>query len=460
VEFIKITLLNPYPDSSSLPTYPSLGLAYIGAVLEKNDYEVSVIDAHILSYRTEKTVDKILSTNPDILGVHVNIGNFFSVKMISELLRENEFTGKIVTGGPLSVNYDKLLDFSDFVILGEGEKSFVDLLDYLNKQKNIKDLNGIVFKRENKIVVKPQKFITDIDEIPFPAWHLFPKLKKYKAYCRKRPNIPILSSRGCPHKCIYCNKSIFGYKFRPRSPENVVKEIEFLINEYRAKELGFQDDAFTLDPNRVLKICELIIKKDLNIKWKCDNGVRVETLSNELLRKMKEAGCYMMAIGAETGNQSISNKIGRNQDLKKVKKISKMIKDNGMVLKMFFQLGFPFDNPRTMRQTIEFAKELNPDIAQFTISTPLPGTKMFELIEKKGKFLYDFWSNLSYYGGKAMFEIFDLKAADVEDMFKQAYNEFYLNPQKMISMLKNAKSLEELRYFFDTFSYIFRSILR
>jgi radical SAM superfamily enzyme YgiQ (UPF0313 family) len=460
VRFIQVTLLNPYPDSPSLPTYPSLGLAYIGAVLEKNNYEVNVIDSHMLSYKIERTVDKILTINPDILGIHLNIGNFFSVKMIYESLKNEEFTGKIVIGGPLSVSYDKILKFSDYVILGEGEKSFIDLLDYLRKGKNIKNLDGVAFKRKNKIVIKSQKFITNIDEIPFPAWHLFPPLKKYKAYCRKRPNIPISTSRGCPHLCIYCNKSVFGYKFRPRSPENVVKEIEFLINEYDAKELGIQDDAFTLDSRRVFKICDLIIEKNLDIQWKCDNGVRVETLSDELLKKMREAGCYMVAIGAETGNQSVSNKIGRNQDLKTVRKIAKMIKENGMVLKMFFQVGFPFDTPNTMKQTIRFAEELNPDIAQFAISTPLPGTKMFELIENEGKFLYDIWSSFSYYGGKSMFEIYDLKTEDIEQAFKQAYSQFYLKPKKIISMLKNTRSTEEIRYFLGTFSYIFRSMLR
>jgi len=465
---MRITLVNPNPDSKCLETYPPMGLAYIASIAGSMNQDVNVIDAHLFSLSVEKTVEWILEKNPDLVGIYLTVGNFFTAKAICRKLRGEKFNGKIVLGGPLCTIYDELLQFSDYVIVGEGENSFKSLVSYLEKKQKITAFHdkrtiygkaGIALKKDDGAVFVPQPPILDIDKIPFPDWSLFPNLRKYKSYCRDRPDVPILTSRGCPHQCIYCNKSIFGSKFRTRRPENVVEEIEYLIDSFGARELSIHDDAFALDTKRAEKICDLIIGKKIGIAWKCDNGIRAEDARPELLRKMKRAGCYLVAIGAESGNQEVVDKIKRNQDLRVVRESAENIKSVGMVLKVFFQFGFPYDTAETMQDTIEFAKELDPKIAQFAITTPLPDTELYRLIENQGRFLYRDWSKLSYYGGKSMYKIFNLNPKEVEIYWKKAYKEFYLRPTKIFSLL-HVKSFQEILYVLDTFQYIFRSLFK
>jgi len=465
---MKIVLVNPNPDSKCLETYPPMGLAYLASIAKSMNQEIDLIDAHLFSLDVEKTVNLILDKNPDLVGFYLTIGNFFTVQSICKRLRKERFKGKIVFGGPLCTIYDNLLQFSDYVVVGEGENSFKALIEHLEKKQKIKPFHqkttfygkiGIAFKKSGKVVFIPQSPVLDLDKIPFPDWSVFPNLRRYKSYCRERPDIPILTSRGCPYQCIYCNKSIFGFKFRARSPKNVVDEIEYLIDRFGARELSIHDDVFALDTKRAEKICDLIIERKIDIAWKCDNGIRAEDARLELLKKMKKAGCYMVAIGAESGNQDVVNKIRRNQDLDVVRKAAKNIKSLGMVLKVFFQFGLPYDTAETMKDTIEFAKELDPRIAQFAITTPLPDTELYRLIENKGKFLYNDWSSLSYYGGKAMYKIFDLNPRDVELYWKKAYREFYLRPKKIFSLL-NIRNFREILYALDTFQYIFKSAFK
>lgn len=465
---MKIVLVNPNSDSKCLATYPPMGIAYIASIAESMNQEVEVIDAHLFSLDVEETVKLILKKSPDLVGLYLNIGNFFTVKSICKKLKEEKFGGKIVLGGPFCSDYKKLLQFSDYVVVGEGENPFRSLINHLEKNQKIVPFSGestnygkigVAIKKNGKVAFIKQPPILNIDEIPFPDWSLFPDLRRYKSYCKERPDIPILTSRGCPYSCIYCNKTIYGFKFRARSPKNVVKEIEYLIDNFGARELSIHDDTFALDAKRVEKICDMIIEKGIKIAWKCDNGIRAENAKLDLLKKMKRAGCYLIAIGAESGNQYVVNKIKRNQDLNIVREAARNIKSLGLIFKAFFQLGLPYDTSETMRDTIEFAKELDPKIAQFTITTPLPDTELYKLIEKQGNFLYKDWSKLGYYGGKAMYKIFDLKPKIVEIYWRKAYREFYLRPKKIISLL-HVDSIQEILYVLDTFKYIFESAFK
>lgn len=454
---IKITLI--FPKSIEIPSkYLPLGIAYIASSLENNGYSVDVIDANVLSFDNERVVKEVLNKNPNIVGISVNIGNFSNAKEICCLLKKHDFSGKIIIGGPISIIYDELLEFSDFVITGEGEKSIIDLVSAITKKTNFRYVSGVAFKKNDKIIITPKRYIQNIDNIPFPAWHLFPSLKKYKTYCRKKPDVSIITSRGCPFQCIYCDKNIFGYKFRMRSPENIIKEIEFLDENYNIKELTIMDDNFTLYRERAEKICDMMVEKDFDIQWKCWNGVRAETLNKKLLEKMRDAGCYLISIGAETGNQEIANKIQRNQNLNAVRKVAKLIKKMGFLLYVQLQIGLPYDTQKTMNQTIKFAKELNPDLVQFSLTTPLQGTKLFELVKDKGNFLYDVYNFKGFYGGKAAYEIFDLKAKNVENMYNKAYIEFY-NINKIFSIIKKIKTWEEFKYYFNAGFHLFKSIL-
>jgi len=458
-----VLLVNPLPQyvkgiNKEGSIYPPLGLAYIASVLEKFGHECEILDANVLRLENNNVLNFISSHNPGIIGIYSNI---ITAKSSLELLKKikEEFKDKItVCGGPFpTVEPVVFLKHGDIVVRGEGEYK---MLKIANGEK-IGRISGISFKRNNKIIHnKSEKFISDLDSLPFPAYHLLPKLKIYRMRGRKSPAVPILTSRGCPYSCIYCTKSIFGSCFRARSPENVLKEIEFLINEFGAKEIDIFDDNFSLDMNRAEKICDAIIKNRYNIAINCQNGLRVDRMTKNLIKKLKDAGVFKVGIGIESGNEKILRTIKKQIHLKQVETVVKWFRDVGIIVYGFFMIGLPGDNPKTMQDTIDFAKRVNPDIANFMITMPIPGTELYNIVEKYGKFIHNikFGSEYGFYGSNAFFEMGETKSEDVIRFYKKAYREFYFRPIKIFDLLSKCKSYGEIEWLFNSVFSLFQSV--
>lgn len=230
--------------------------------------------------------------------------------VISNIVKEINPKCITILGGPhASVFYDHALENAkiDIAVIGEGENTFVELLNKLLQDQPIDDVKGIVFKKNNKIILTPYREpIENLDSIPFPAWDLV-DFKKYSsvssmnAYCAARPWAIIFTSRGCPFRCAYCHK-IFGKRTRFRSPENVIAEIELLTQKYGVKEIQIVDDFFNVDLNRAKTICDLIIDKKIKIKIAFPNALRGDMMDRELIHKLREAGCYAIAYAVETAS--------------------------------------------------------------------------------------------------------------------------------------------------------------
>jgi anaerobic magnesium-protoporphyrin IX monomethyl ester cyclase len=373
-----------------------LGLAYLAAYLERKGHKVKIIDAIIegineiheidiegqkrkylgLDYETLR--NKVEEFSPDLIGVSFPF-TFFSIssyKLVEELAKLKK---PIIAGGahatvrPIECLNNKNIDF---VAFGEAEETLLELVNLLERKSednkpNSKELSkilGLGFKIKNKIKINPRRlFIQNLDSLPFPAWHLlsmekYQDLAKNKQTARKSNKrwMTVLTSRGCPFQCTFCSgREIMGLKWRYRSPENVLKEIETLVRKYKIKRIEFEDDNLTLNRNRIERICDLIIEKKINIEWATPNGVRADTLDFELLKKMKKAGLKQLFIAPESGDQRVVNQvIKKNLDLRKVEQVARDCKKLSIELYCFFMIGLIGETPKDMIRTMDFAFKL------------------------------------------------------------------------------------------------------
>lgn len=442
---------------------PSLGLAYLAAILEKNHFSINIIDAFAENLSFNKLEYKLNEIRPEVVGITTNVDIIYHSLLTSKLIKKIFPNIIIVLGGPHATSIFTYLlkyNFIDYIVLGEGEYTFLELMNKIKKNESVESVQGIAYKKNDEIIkTTDRSLINNLDELPFPAWHLFPDLKKYKYFTLKSRALPILTSRGCPQKCIFCTKCIHGYDTRYRSPENIVKEIKYCKKKFNVSEFGIVDDHFNFNPERTIKICDLIIKSNLNIKLLLANGIRAENISSELVNKLYKAGCWFIAIGIESGNQKVLNKIGKNIALEQIKESINICKQRNIIVAGYFIIGLPYDNQNTINDTINFAKKSNLDLAIFNMAIPIPGTRMFDLVKKHGKFTFSpnkaflVGMNTQYEG--PYFEIWNLKKEDVIQGHRRAYKEFYFKPSKIISLILKIHSKSQIKYVLNYFKNIF-----
>jgi anaerobic magnesium-protoporphyrin IX monomethyl ester cyclase len=320
-------------------------------------------------------------------------------------------------------------------------------------------VEGLTYKNDaGELVVTPDRpAIDDLDALPYPAWELFPPSKKYRFLHRGAPFYPVMTSRGCPFDCIHCTKAVHGYKFRPRSVENVISELRYLKNRFNAHEIFIIDDIFNNDLARAERILDEIIKNDFNFHIKFSNGIRADKLPKRFVKKLKRAGTYTVMLGIESGNQKIVNSIGKGLNLDKVKIATKLLKAEGIITGGFFMLGHPQDTTATMLETIAFAKSLDLDYPFFFKAVPFPGTKMYDIVVKKGKMINNNQQRAieKYTVKQASFEMDGFTAGDVEQAFTLAYRSFYLRPRKILQLISQFRSITEFAWVVDTVLKVF-----
>ncbi len=439
---MKVMLINP-----SFRTHivtPHLGLGYLASSLRDAGHEVALLDCLARGISPEKIKTEVEKINPDIVGITA-MTTYYSVALkyvekIKELGKLTILGGQHITARPAeSLKESK----ADFVIYGEGERTIVELVNAIENNGGFSSINGIGYKNQGNIVINPRRdLIENLDTIPMPAWDLMPP-KKYPpaphgAVAKRFPVAPIITTRGCPFNCAFCaSKCIWQQKLRFRDAKSVVDEIELLVNEYGVREFHFEDDNFTANKNHALSICNEIIKRKLDIVWACPNGVRIDRIDQELLTKMKESGCYLLAFGIESGNQEILDRVNKRLNIDMAPKIIKMVKDNGIETWGFFIIGLPGETRETARKTIEFAKKIPLDRAQFCMFTPLPGSDIFnEWVKKEGIENFD-WEKFNFFN--VIYESDSLKKEDLVELQKKAFREFYFRPKILFNLLKNIK---------------------
>jgi len=447
---MKILLVNPPQNKvygkMNAPDYPSLGLAYIGAVIEKAKYSVSIIDMDADDISFNEFL-KIIE-DFDVIGFTCTTPTFDAAAKLCEVVKKKTSAITVLGGIHPTIAPEQCMKnkFIDFIIKGEGEVTILELLEAIKGDKDYSKVKGISYWDKGKVVHNtPRELIQDLDSLPFPARHLFNHQKYTYPDSMKSPVMPVMTSRGCPHGCTYCcTKLIFSRKVRFRSAKNIVDEIDYLIKRYKVKEIHFWDDNFTLKKDRVLEIFKEIKRRGIKLNFAFPNGLRVDQVDEDILRWLKDMGTYSIAFGVESGNQQILNNVKKGTNLKQIKKAYAIAKRLGFETWGFFMLGLPGDDNKTIRETINFAKNLNPDIAKFHILKPFPGTEAFDELKERG-LITEFDYSLYGIHTRPVHRLETLSEDDLLEWSKKAYKEFYLRPSKIIEQMWRIKSVERLK---------------
>lgn len=429
---MKIALVRPNYKSHLIT--PPLGLGYISSYLKSKEKEVKIIDGLNLNLSNEEIVD--LCKNFDLIGINVLSFYYLKVKDLCEKLKK---AGKIVVlGGPHAMIFpDKIMEETgaDYINIGEGEEAINELVDVLEKNNNDRHIPGIFKKGEKNFIKRP--FIEPLDKLPFPDWEQIDPRKYKKAphggLIKNFPVAPIISSRGCPYECTFCaSPKIWDRKIRFRLPENVVKEIEYLVKNFGVKEIHFEDDNLTLSKDHVTKICNLILEKGIKISWATPNGIRADMVDFELLKLMKKAGCYYIVFGIESGNQEILDKIKKRETLEDINRAVGYAKKLKIMTQGFFILGLPGETERTINNSIKFAKKIGLDRAQFLLLDLLPGSQLWE--EHKNEIEGDYYSLDSFQ--QVSWVPSTISKAVLEKAQSKAFKEFFFRPGPIFSLIK------------------------
>ncbi len=432
-----------------ISTLPPLGILGIASYLEKNGIWADVIDYNV------DNGSKVDLKDYDIIGLTVNMANISTSLEYARYIKTQNSKAKIIVGGPSCISNPKYFTQSkniDAVCTGEGEEAF---LDYIMHESfiNGKEIPGLYTKtRKGHFVYGgDRKYLSNLDILPFPALNKI-SLDKYDVPISKRSPISnIMTSRGCPFHCIFCFHSL-GYNWRVRSPVNVVDEIEWQVKGLGVREICIQDDNFSLDVNRANQIFDLILKRNIKVKLQFCNGLRVDFVDFELLNKMYQAGVWMIGVAPETGSLKVMKEIKKNMDLEKFKQVVRWCQNIGINTFSYFMIGFPFETKEDFKETAFFTKELNTDFMQLSRVMPLPTTPLYEMAVND-----DFRNTFNQEQG-IFFGIPKLKPPEISDremarLIKQMHRSFYLNPIRMIRLLR----ILPLRQLIKLFIYSIRT---
>lgn len=431
----KIALVNsPIIEATyQHPLFPPLGLAYLAAVLEQNNFDVTIIDCPACRMDHKKLKSELSSMQPALVGIASMTPTMPSALEAARVAKEACPDAKVVMGGPHATFADAAIlaeePAVDIIVRGEGEETLLELAQNLPELRNLGNIWGITFKHNGEIVKTPNRpFIQNLDALPHPSYKSLP-IERYRI-CGKK-FLPIMSSRGCPFQCSFCVASqMFGAKFRARSPKNVVDEMEWLINTYGAEGISFHDDALTLDKKRIFDICDEIISRKLKIAWGCQT--RVDQVSKEVLAKMRRAGCNEVSFGVESGCQRILDAVKKRVSTEQSARAVRIAKEEGLFVAVSTIIGYPGETRESLKQTLDFIHTLEPDDVWLCLATPYPGTELRALIERMGWKMVTDWT--LYNTMNPIFENPDLPSSEISRMRKQFYDKFY-SPRYVLRQL-------------------------
>ena len=433
---MKVTFVNP-PQTSSKYKFmgvvaPPLGMAYMAAVLEENGVDVNIIDASALNMSWDTLKKELKLSNPDIIAITALTPTITQALKSAKLGRRTCPQALIVMGGyHPSFNYQEILqkDYVDVVIRGEGEYTMLELVKTLESGGDLSQVKGIAW---GDTVTPSRPLISDLDELPLPARHLLP-LENYTFLNLKSSMTTMITSRGCPMQCSFCaSAALHGSKLRLRSPENIVDEMEYLVNELGIETIAFMDDTFTLIPHRVNKICELIKERNLDVFWGCT--ARVDTLNEEMIRTMRQAGCITIFMGVESADQQLLDGMNKKTTINRIRKAFEISRKEKMRTIASVVLGMPGDTYSSIKNTINFVQELKPSYAIFSLATPYPGTRFYHQAFEENLIKVKDWSKFTLLS--PIMETVECSLDDLKKMQKKAFFSFYLRPTYIIHQVR------------------------
>ena len=421
-----------------------IGLAYIAAVLERAGYEVKIIDAKAEQFSIDNTLKSVADFNPDIIGISCTTPEFC---IATELARRIKSSGDypLIIGGPhVSAIPEEAMQEGcfDYGVIGEGEETCLELVNAITegRREDIPAIKGIIFKDGSTFKrTPPRPYIEDLDSIPHPARHLLPGLRRYRySWYKYLPTATVITSRGCPYQCTFCDRAVFGNKLRLRSIGDILEEIESLVKDYGVRGIDIADDLFTITPQRVYDFCNGLQKRSLEVAWLCLG--RVDRVDQKMLAAMKKAGCWQIGYGIESGNQMILDRIKKDITLEAVEKAVRWTREAGIRTMGFFMLGLPGDGPVSMQDTLNFARSLGLERISFCITRPFPGSELYRTALSQGQIKrslgYQYYDNTGFYSNLP-YVAEGLSAEMLEEYRHRFYRSFYLRPRYLLRQLIN-----------------------
>lgn len=432
--------------------FPPMGLLYIAAALEEEGHQVEVVDGEADNLTSDEIVQRVEVSKPDIVGAGATTVDFEQAKSILSQVKERFGVMTVLGGAHGTILPNQVLEENhhiDYIVRGEGEITIRELLNEIGGNKNFSQVDGLSYREEGRVINNRERgLISDLDKNPLPARHLIDGSKYLFPVPRKGMQImtSIQTARGCPFGCTYCYK-MFGREVRFREPTLVVNEIEDCVNRWGVRFVSFVDDTFTIKRERVIEICNQIIRRGLKVSWSC--LARADTLKEDMLKKMKEAGCRLVSTGVESGNQEILNRVKKGVTLKQYEEAYRLLKKIGFETRGSFILGLPYENAKTLRSTVDFAKKLQLDRAFFNIFTPYPGSRLFEAT-KRGEgvhLLTHCWEDFRRWGN-AVIELDDVSRDELIEWQKIAMMEFYARPKTILWHIREFIRGEHSMYYY------------
>jgi len=437
----------------ALPMMPPLSLASISSVILEEGHQVKVLDMRISECPLKDLKKDILTFSPDYLGLTFTTPltkEAFKIVSFSKSTKPNLIC---ISGGPhtSALPAETLKDSQiDIAVIGEGEQTIRDIC----KGMPLKKIKGIAYKEKGKIITNQRReLILDMDSLPLPSWHLF-DLKKYhtpRISSKKNPVGPLETSRGCVYGCVYCSKCTFGRCFRMKSVNRVLEEIEFML-KYGFREIHIMDDMFSTDIQRAKRICEEIIRKKLIFPWTLINGIRVDRVDQELMIKLKKAGCYRIAFGVESGDDHVLKLINKGINVKQIKNAFKLAHKAGIETIAFCMVGLPGETKESMQKTIDLMKEVKPTLPKVSILLPLPNTPLFDSWDKKGLILTKKWEDYSFHSQIRVYKHPNLTNQEINKYYRKFWRDILFSPRYLINRL--IRDLKTGELFYDIYYFM------
>jgi radical SAM superfamily enzyme YgiQ (UPF0313 family) len=458
---MKILILNPpflpyFSRNSRSPAvtkggtiYYPIWLSYATGVLDEEDFDIKFIDAPAKGLDLKEVVEIAKEFNPQLIVSDTSTPSIKNDVKVAEKLKEETDAFVVLVGTHVSALPDEVMKSSkvDGIARKEYDYTLRDLAHTLEKNGDLSKVKGLTFREDKKIIHNPDRpYIQNLDELPFVSsvYKKYLNIEDYFYSSANHPMVMMMTGRGCPFKCYFCNwpQVFLGRRYRLRSAEDVVAEFEYILeNIPEVREIGIEDDTLTADIERARKICKLLIEKGINEKINWWANVRVN-LDLETMKLMKKAGCRLIIPGYESGVQEILNNSNKGITLKQSREFAKNAKKAGLMVHGCFILGLPGETEETIKQTIEFAKELDPDDAQFFPLIPYPATEAYEWAKKKGYLTTEDFSNWNTQEGwhGCVISTFELTNEELLEWTHKAKMKFYLRPRFFVKAFKRALS--------------------
>ncbi len=365
--------------------HPPQGLCHLAAVFPQERYQVSIVDAQALFMGVEDTVREIIRKDPDYVGIMTFTISMSTVARLHDMLLTALPGVTIILGGP-HINACPEETFARYpqfkiAVMNEGEETFPELISVLEHGGDISVVKGIIMSDGDGAAVRTdaRPLIRDLDVLPRPRWDLLPFLPDHyrpsTMTYRKLPAVAVVTSRGCPHGCVFCDRSVFGRKWRAHGSGTVLQWIEYLTKSFGIRDINFQDDHFMVDKVRLSEICEGICRNHPELIWSTIG--RADAVDQKSARLMKKAGCWQIAFGIESGSQRILDVLKKDETIEQVESAVQIIKENGMTVKGLFMAGCPTETIETLQETELFIKKLKLDYVSMSAFTPTPNTEIF-----------------------------------------------------------------------------------